>query len=218
MTTTGIQQGRPERKPRIEEGLIKEVDLDRGYCVVDTASGRTLDEVRIASPMGGDVGLQATPMPDTSCLVLYYLPDALQHAYLLSTFRQPDGDRTGGDLGAPGDLNYTMNAGGHALFTQSGLIDLKSDPGLRLSMLPGDQLLRGHMTNRELFFSPLSHERHLQGRDGAFYEFMMSSTHLREEVPYPDIIHTLGDQSITSDGSPESVPAGTKIYLYITSN
>jgi hypothetical protein len=88
MRSTGIRQGRPERKPRIEEGLIKEVDLDRGYCVVDTASGRTLDEVRIASPMGGDVGLRVTPMPDTSCLVLYYLPDALQHAYLLSTFRQ----------------------------------------------------------------------------------------------------------------------------------
>jgi hypothetical protein len=215
---TGVGAG----EPRIEEGVIERVHTGEGVCEVTTASGRRLFKVHITTPMGGPAGqgLIPTPLAGASCLVVYFLPDTENRSYLLSTFQQP---RSAGPLEgfeSPGDFTYRTATGGHLLVSQTGVMDLLSDPWCRVSLLPDDQVVKVMVKSFEMHLSPLSALRIVQdsGEDAEFMELMINSRFLgRDNDEDPDIIWTLGDSTL-SERVHEANPRSERLsYFHVES-
>lgn len=201
---------------RVEEGRIRRVDTSTGTCEVSTSSGRRLERVRIATPMGAHgTGLTLTPRAGAGCLVVYFVPDSMNHAYLLSTFQDWDSKGRQVGWGAPGDFSYEMESGGHVLFSQGGVVDVMSDPWCRVSMLPDDQKVKAVVRNVEVEFSPLSAFRITQDEEAGrqYMELLMNSRFLSADDESPDIIMTIG-RSGESERTHAFNPESDRLFFF----
>lgn len=209
--------GHVTQEPVIEEGVIGRVNADAGVCEVTTISGRKLPKVRFTSP-GSPAGFRATPQSNTHCLVVYFLPDPFNHAYLLTTYFPFDEKGNAGSWGAPGDFNLPLKRGGSVLITQSGLMDFKANPWTRLTLIPAERMVRMFMQNLDAHFNPLSHLRLIQDPDAkaAFLEFMLNSRGLyRSGDDYPDVILTLGTTAGSEKASPYNPDSKQLLHLIL---
>ena len=197
-TSSGAGMGRTRFEARIEEGFITAVDIDRGTCTVFTETGRELRNVRPplgVSSAGG--GQRATPMVNSACLVCYFMPDPSRRSYLISVFEMRAHDDSGGEWGGPGEWRMAFDGGGAVTFSQDGLIDLQSEPGCRLVLIPGHREARLWADQLDMLFSPLSTLRVRQDADAgaSFFELFLNSRYLsRRGDTAPDVGFTLGDQ------------------------
>jgi hypothetical protein len=141
----------------------------------------------------GGHGFAATPLSGTPCLIVSF---GAEESYILSTFRVSGTNDVSPSWGAPGDLSHRTDAGGHLLFTQSGLFDLMSNPWCRLSMIPDTGTIRATVRNLEIHQSPFSAIRCIQdeGEERQFFELFLNSRFLyRDGDTSPDVQITFGD-------------------------
>ena len=199
--------GSPDRKIKMEVGVIDEVMPEKGECRVITEHGRVIENARITQPMGTPegYGMRLTPQANTRCLIAMAETDQQRSirgddAYVIRTLRTPDVKGESGDWGAPGDFTYEMPNAGRFLVSQSGVVDIKSDPWARISILPEDCRIKTKVKNFEKIYSPLAQERtiHDESTGEAFHEMFLNSGFLhREGDSVPDIMWAAGQTSDT---------------------
>ncbi|WP_143815440.1 hypothetical protein [Longibacter salinarum] len=207
---------------RMEEGRIVSVHPDKGWCKVQTASGRQLQKVRLTSPGMSNAGrgFRITPRSNTMCVVLYDARSPYDRAFLVGTTPDEAPDESMGEWGAPGDLEYTMEHGGHWLGTQTGLTDFMASPWARLTLLPSTQTARLTTRNHERLYSPFSHDRLIQDDEAevSFRELMVNSRFLyRDGDAAPNIIWTLGNQTDSDKVSPLN-PKSKHLSFFVVEN
>jgi len=80
----------------------------------------------------------------------------LEDGYLLSTSQAGEGDTEEG--GVPGDFYLTTEGGGEFLMSQSGLVDIQSDPWASQAFLPREKIIKQWGKNHERLHTPLSQQ------------------------------------------------------------
>lgn len=217
-SSSGVGRGKAVFESVTEEGRIVSVDVDRGVCVVQTVSGRTLEQVKpplsISSAGGGQ---RATPMVNSKCLVCYMLPDPARRSYILQVYEDTSRDGRAGEWGSPGEFTYSSDGGGHVTFAQDGLVDLAADPNCRLVLIPVHRETRLWTEHLDVLFSPLSTLRLRQDDEAgaSFFELYVNSRYLhRTSDVAPDVGILLGNHVRSELVSPFNPRTGFLAHLF----